>query len=320
MPYFPILGIVFFSLVLIKTAEILAKNLGEYSVRTKMGGIFLTSILVGLTTSLPELFVGITSALSGEPNISLGNAIGSNIANLTIVTGGAALLGGVIVIHNNSYVKDLLHAFIAGMAPLYLLMDNVLSRVDALILIALYFYFNYSLLQKRNISRIKTTSSRWDWFMNYVHPRKHGKNLVLIFLSIAAILFSADMIVRFGLQIAEAMNISVLLVGLFFVAIGTSLPEFAVMYQAVRTKDEQLFMGNLLGSIVANATLIVGVTALISPITIEAFNDYLYATLAFLLIFFAFYWFIRSRERVNRLEGGLLIVLYAVFMFAEFLK
>lgn len=295
-----VLGIIFFSLVLLKMAEVLASNLEEYTLRTKVGGIFLTSVLVGLTTSLPELFVGITSALSDTPNISLGNAIGSNIANLTIVTGGAALVAGTIVIKNNSYAKDLLHAFIAGMAPLYLLMDNSLSRVDALILIALYFYFNFSLLKKRNIERIQKDESLWDRVMLFVHPKKNGKNLTLIFLSIAIILFSADMIVRMGIYLAGVMNVSTLLVGLFFVAVGTSLPEFAVMYQAIKSKDSSLFMGNLLGSIVANATLIVGVTALISPIYIRAFNDYLYATLAFLLIFFVFYWFIRSRKRRKR--------------------
>ncbi len=320
MEYLSILGIVFFSLVLIKMAEILAKNLEEYSLRTKMGGLFLTSILVGLTTSLPELFVGITSALNGNPNISLGNAIGSNIANLSIVTGGAALIAGTITIKNNSYAKDLLHAFIAGMAPLYLLMDNTLSRVDALILIALYFYFNVSLLRNGNMKRTKASVNIWDRAVLFLHPKLNGKNLTMIFLSIAVILFSADMIVRMGIFLAGVMNISMLLVGLFFVAVGTSLPEFAVMIQAIRTKDSSLFMGNLLGSIVANATLIVGLTALISPITIRAFNNYLYATLAFLLIFFVFYWFIRSKEKVNRFEGGILIFMYALFTLVEFWK
>lgn len=285
-----------------------------------MGGIFLASVLVGLSTSLPELFVGITSAFNGIPNLSLGNAIGSNIANLTVVTGGAALIAGTIAIKNNSYAKDLMHAFIAGMAPLYLLMDNSLSRVDALILIVLYFYFNYSLLQKEKYIQHEIRDSYWVQVKRFLHPKKNGKNLTLIFISIAAILFSADMIVKIGIQLAGAMNISTLLVGLFFVAVGTSLPEFAVMIQAIRIKDSALFMGNLLGSIVANATLVVGVTAFIAPITIRAFNDYLYATLAFLLIFFAFYWFIRSKEKVNRFEGGILLVMYGIFTIVEFLK
>lgn len=320
MMYLSIAGIVFFSLVLIKAAQILSENLDQFTHKTHMGGMFVASILVGLSTSLPEMFVGITSALSNAPNISLGNAIGSNIANMTIVTGGAALVGGAITIKNNSYAKDLLHAFIAGMAPLYLLMDNALSRVDALILIALYFYFNYSLLRKRNIERVEKKESKFHKFLGYLHHRKMGKNLMFIFLSIAVILFSADMIVRSGLAIASGMNISVLLVGLFFVAIGTSLPEFAVMFEAVRKHDSSLFMGNLLGSIVANATLIVGITALISPIEVQAFNDYFIATIAFLLIFFMFYWFIRTKEQINRLESFLLLVMYSTFTAIEFLR
>lgn len=289
-------------------------------IRTKIGGMFLTSILVGLTTSLPELFVGITSAFDGSPNLSLGNAIGSNIANMTIITGGTALVAGVITIKNNSYTKDLLHAFIAGMAPLYLLMDNVLSRVDALILIALYFYFNYSLLEKRNKKQVENEENFMEKIMFFIHPKKNGKNLMKIFLSIAAILFAADMIVKFSLNIADSMNISVLVVGLFIVALGTSMPEFAIMYQAIKKHDSSLFMGNLLGSIVANATLIVGITALISPIKIQAFNDYFYATLAFILIFFIFYWFMKSKEQVNRVESIILLGVYGLFMALEFIK
>lgn len=320
MLYLSIAGIIFFSLVLIKAAQVLSENLDQFTHKTHIGGLFAASILVGLSTSLPEMFVGITSALNNAPNISLGNAIGSNIANMTIITGGAALIGGAITIRNNSYAKDLLHAFIAGMAPLYLLMDNVLSRVDALILVALYFYFNYSLLRKRNVERVKREESRLQEFIGYFHPQKTGKNLMFIFLAIAVILFSADMIVRSGMEIASGMNISVLLVGLFFVAIGTSLPEFAVMYEAIRKRDASLFMGNLLGSIVANATLIIGITALISPIEVRAFNDYFIATIAFLMIFFMFYWFIRTKEQINRSESVLLLIMYAVFTAIEFLR
>jgi len=320
MLYLSILGIIAFSLILIKAADTLSVHLKSIATKTKIGGFFLTSFIVGLATSLPELFVGITSALNGVPNISLGNAIGSNIANMTIVAGGAALLAGKLRIHNHSYATDLLHAFIAGMAPLYLLMDNSLSRVDALILIALYFFYNYAILKRRNKEMHQDkTSMVLTLFRKITHPNTR-KNFMYIFLSIAAILFSADMIVRIGMSVAEGLNISVLLVGLFFVAIGTSLPEFVVELQAIRKQDAPLYMGNLLGSIVANGTLVVGITALIHPIEIQAFGDYLVATLAFLLIFFVFYFFIRTKEMINRFEGFVLICIYSVFVLIEFIR
>lgn len=320
MLYLSIAGIIFFSLALIKAADMLSVHLKAIATKTQMGRFFLTSFIVGLATSLPELFVGITSALNGVPNISLGNAIGSNIANLTIVAGGAALLAGKLKIHNHSYMTDLLHAFIAGMAPLYLLMDNSLSRVDALILIALYFFYNYAILKRRNKAAHENKSSILTTILRKITHPNTRKNYMYIFLSIAVILFSADMIVRIGMNVAEGLHISTLLVGLFFVAIGTSLPEFVVEFQAIRKQDAPLYMGNLLGSIVANGTFIVGVTALIHPIEIQAFNDYFVATLAFLLIFFLFYFFIRIKELINRFEGFVLICMYAVFILIEFLR
>ena len=143
---------------------------------------------------------------------------------------------------------------------------------------------------------------------------------MIIFLSISIILFSADMIVRFGVQLAEGLNVSPLLVGLIFVAIGTSLPEFVVEFQAIRNRDTALYMGNLLGSIVANGTLVVGITALIHPITVLAFNDYFIATIALVLVFFIFYTFMRTKNAVNRIEGFVLIGLYSIFLLIEFVK
>jgi len=320
MLMYQLAGIIIFSLILIKAADILAVHLKSLSLKTKLGGFFLTSLIVGLATSLPELFVGITASLGGVPNLSLGNAIGSNIANMTLVAGGAAFIGGSLKIHNHSYKEDLLHAFLAGMAPLFLLMDNALSRVDALILIALYFFYNYWILKARNKALVDHEEGVLPMlFRRLTHP-KNNKDYTFIFLSIAIILFSADMIVRFGTGIATNVGISPLLVGLVIVAIGTSLPELVVEYKAVRKGDTPLYMGNLLGSIVANGTLIIGVTALISPITIQAFNDYILATVAFLLIFFLFYLFIRTKEMIMRWEGLLLILIYSMFIIIEFIR
>lgn len=315
-----ILSIVFFSLVLFKSAEILSIHLKSVAKKTQMGGFFLTSLIIALATSLPELFVGVTSALNNIPNLSLGNVIGANIANVTLVAGGAALIGGSIRIRNHAYASDLLHSFLAAMAPLFLLMDNVLSRVDALILIALYGFYNVSLLKRRSQEILDEEENIFSLFVRKFTHQKVRKDLMFIFLSAAVLLFSADMIVRLGQNIASELGISLLLVGIFFVAIGTSLPEFMVDFKAIRDKDTAMFMGNMLGSIVTNGTLIVGVVALISPITINAYTDYLVATLFFLLVFLYFYFFVRTKQRLDRWEGLALIIAYLVFLAIEFLR
>lgn len=315
-----LLGIIFFSIVLMKSANVLASHLRKIATQTKVGGFFLTSLIIGLATSVPELFVGITSALDNVPNLSLGNALGSNIANVSLVAGGAALIGGTVHIRSKAYARDLLHSFLAGLAPLFLLLDNSLSRVDGLILLAIYGFYNYDILMKRmrdiddqNENAIVALFRR---FKNN-HTQKH---IMYVFLSIAVILFSSDMIVRIGKSLAEELQLPILLVGVFFIAVGTSIPEFVVSLQAIRKRDISLFLGDLLGSLVANGTLIIGVTTLIRPIQIQAFDDYVFATVFFLLLFLFFYFYVRTRRKLERWEGGALILLYFSFILVEFLR
>ena len=320
MSFLPVVGIALFSLVLIKSTDVLVFHLKELARKTNLGGYFLSALIVGLATSLPELSVGITSALSGIPHIALGNAIGSNITNLSLIAGGAALVSGSIRIHNHSYGRDLLYAFLAGLAPLFLLMDNVLSRVDGLILITLYGFYHYFLLKKR-IDEMDGTE-RGGVFIHVFNKLRHNgsaRHLAIVFVGVALILFSGGMIVRFGIAISDSMNISMLLVGIVFISLGTTLPEFVVNVKAIRRREATLFMGNILGTIIANGTLVVGITALLSPITVRAISDYLIATIFYISIFIFFYFFVRTREKLQRWEGGLLVWLYILFVTIEFL-
>jgi len=108
------LAIVFFSLLLIKATDVLVIHLKSLSRKIAVGGFALAAFLVGFSTSLPELFVGLTSAFEGIPTLSLGNLIGANISNLSLVVGLAAFLGGGVKIRNGAERRDLFYAFLAG--------------------------------------------------------------------------------------------------------------------------------------------------------------------------------------------------------------
>src|SRR3989344_988489 len=256
-----ILAIVFFSLVLIRATDLLTDHLKELAWKTRFGEFFLSSFLIGIATSLPEISVGITSALDGIPAISLGNVIGSNVANLSIITGVATLIGGALKVKDQTYTSDFLYALFAGIAPILLLIDGELTRVDGLILIALYGFYNFALLSKRDATMDK------EGFLTSLYHRiktNHvGRNFKYLFLALVLIIFSADMIVKSGQYIAESLGVPIFLVGLFLVAVGTSLPELAFGFRALKRNEPELFLGNLLGSTVVNATFIVGITVLI---------------------------------------------------------
>lgn len=320
MIIFDLALIFLFCLVLIKATEILLVNLGSLAKKTRLGQFALTGLIMALATSLPELFVCLLAALEKKSDLALGNIIGSNIADLSLIIGGAALLGGTVHIQGSFLRKNIFYAFLAGAAPMVLLFDRSLSRIDGLILLALYGFYQIMVFQERKLKDLDEPGGSFiRWFLRRFNHHGAKKELGWIFLGIALLLFSAAMIVRLAEKLAISFGIPLLLVGLVVVAVGTSLPELAFELKAIRERKPQMVLGDLLGSIVANGTLIIGLVSLISPIRIQAFAEYLVATMAFVAIFGAFYYFVRTKHRLERWEGAFLIGFYFAFVLSEFI-
>jgi len=278
----------------------------------------ISAIVLALGTSFPELFVGITSALEGNPELSLGDVIGSNIANMSLVMGLSALIAGSVIVRGNYLKREVFISFAAGLLPLILLLDGSLNRVDGLILLVIYGAYAASFFRSRFVEIAKEHEEenfayRFIRQFNHVDSEKR-KELVRLFLGIAVMLFAADMIVKLSVSLADIVNISSLVVGMVIVAIGTSLPEFAFSLRSLRKHQPSMFFGNLLGSTVTNSTLVLGVVALIHPIQIGSVNKYFIATAAFALIYLTFWYFIKSKHRLDRWEAGILLAMYVVFV------
>lgn len=309
------------SLLLIKATDILVINFRSLAQKTRLGQFAITGFILALATSLPELFVGVVSALEGSPSLSLGNVIGSNIANLSLVIGGAALISGAVGVHGIFLRRDVFYAFLAGAAPMVLLFDKSLSRIDGLILLALYGFYQAMVFTERRKRIVGEEEKGFiHRFLRRLNHRGAKRELGWIFLGTALLLFSADMLVRVAEEIAIVLDIPILLIGLLLIAVGTSLPEFAFEIKAIKEREPGMVFGDLLGSIVANGTLIIGITSLIAPIRIRAFDEYLLATMAFVLLFGLFYIFIRTKRKLERWEGAILLGVYLLFILLEFLK
>ncbi len=321
MIFFYLVSILFFSLVLIKATDILIINFKALAARTRLGQFAITELFLALATSLPEYFVGITAALKQSPALSLGNVLGANIANLSLVIGGGALIGGTIFVQGNLLGRDILYTLLTGSAPLLLLLDKDLSRVDGLILLFLYGFYQVNIFREREKNRVEVESEGFvQRLLRRLNHRSAKREIGWIFLGVAILLFSADMIVRFSASLATLLNVPVLLIGLILISIGTTLPELVFGIEAIKQHQPGMVLGNLLGSIVTNATLIIGTVALIYPVEVVAFNEYLLATLAFFVVFSSFYLFTASKRRLDRWEGVVLIIFYFLFAFAEFFR
>jgi len=317
---FNLILIFVFCFLLVKATDILIINFKALSQKTRLRQFALTGLILGLATSLPEFFVGLTSAFEGESILSLGNIMGANIANLSLVIGGAALMGGAVKVGGNFLRRDVFYAFLAATSPMLLLSDRVLSRIDGLILLVLYVFYQLAIFNERpgQDEKKEDKQERLLRKFDYAPIRKASKEVAWIFFGIALLLFSADALVRIAVKFAAAFNISLLLIGLLVISVGTTLPELVFEIEALRKRQSNMAFGNLLGSIVANGTLIIGLVALISPIRIQNLNSYLVSTMAFLLIFGLFYLFIRTKRRLSRWEGLALLLVYLIFVVVEF--
>ena len=318
-----ILSLIFFSFILIKSAELVIVALRRIARKSKVGVFAISAIILAVGTSLPELFVGMTSAIEGSPNISLGVVLGSNIANTALITGMVALILGKINVHGDYLKRDVFIALVAGLLPLALMADGILGRVDGFVLLFVYASYTASFF-KDKFAEITNEHNQESFFYRFLRQMNNidfdvSKEYGKLFISLALMLFSSQMIISGAQKIAVVMGIPVFVVGLVILAIGTSLPEFVFSLKSIRGGEPKMFFGNLLGSTIANSTLVIGLAAVIHPINITSFSDYRNAIIAFMIIFVSFWLFIRTKHRLDRFEALILVLMYLIFIVFEFI-
>lgn len=317
-----IISIIFLSFVLIKSADLVIIAIRRLSRDTSRKSFIISALILAVGTSFPELSVAITSSLEKASNLTLGVIIGSNIANIALIGGITSLIAGKIIVRGDYLKRDVWIALIAGILPLILIIDRVLSRVDGLILLASYFAYALSFFKHRYI-QISQEQREEGFIYRFIRRFNHistekKREIGKLFVGIGLLLFSADKIVKLSLTLAHEVNIPIFLVGLLLLAVGTSLPEFAFSLRSVEDHEPSMFFGNLLGSTIANSTLIIGIASIIHPIEIVAVNQYLIAVIAFIVVFIVFWIFIRSKHRLDRWEALVLLILYFLFVIVEF--
>jgi len=306
--------------ILAKSGALLVKSLKKLALYFHLSEFTIAFILVGIVTSLPELFVGITSALGKASNLSLGNAIGSNIVDLTLIIGLTVVLTRGIRVRSSIAGKDTLYMSIIALLPFLFILNGHLSRIEGGILVGVFLLYLLRLFYRKKefersvFSQIKNVS---------VKIRNRSKplisNLLFSVLGLFLLILSAWLIVKTSSILALALNIPLVLVGLLIVSIGTSLPELAFGIKAGFSGHKEMIIGNLFGSVIANSCLVLGVTSLIYPITLTNVNLFLITAFFMLISVMLFATFIRSKEKLSSLEGILLIAIYVIFIIVTFM-
>lgn len=264
------------------------------------------SIIIGLTivafgTSAPELAVSTTASLAGNNEIAVGNVIGSNIFNLLVVLGACGAIRPFAVRLRWDYLASV------GVALVLFLMivrDQFVSRPEAFILLGIFVVFMVMTVRDALTNRVSAQEE-----FKALPPVKCA---VYIVGGIAAIVWGGDLVVDSASEIALSFGLSQTLVGLTVVALGTSLPELVTSVVASRKGENGLALGNVIGSNIFNILMVLGLSAAVSPIEI---NRLAVIDALCLIVFSVITWFLcRSKQRISRLEGVTMLLMYAMYL------
>ncbi len=278
--------------------------------------LIIGMIIVGFGTSAPEMFVAASASLSGNTGIAVGNAIGSNIANIGLVLGLAAVIAPLVV-SSDILKREFPVLFLITAFVFILMIDGELSRVDGLILLAATLALCVWLLWLSKKKRRGDSDPLETEFAAEL-PKKMSTFIAVSWtlIGLTCLVVSSYMLVWGATNVAKALGVSDLLIGLTIVAVGTSLPEVAVSIAAALKKEHDIVIGNIIGSNMFNLLAVLGVGSAIksTPIaTIVLERDYLVMVVLMVALFFMAYGF-RGTSQVNRFEGAILICAYFGYM------
>ena len=296
--------------LLIKGADWFVEGSSNVAKALKIPSLIIGLTLVSIGTSLPELSVSVNAALAGSADISYGNVIGSNIFNVFVVIGASALFTPMIVAKD---VKKYDIPILIGIYALFALFSFVttplvLSRWESIILAVLFVaYIIFLVLRTKKSNNVEEEKEEAP-----AKPRKMWVNIILIIVGIAAIVGGGEFVVTTASNLAVMAGMSELLVGLTIVAVGTSLPELVTSMVAAKKGENDIAVGNAIGSSIFNILLILGVASTIAPIGFE-FNTIVDAAMMMLSVVLVFIFAVKS-NKINKVQGATLVLVYVAYL------
>ena len=298
--------------------ELLVRSSVALALRMRISTLVVGMTVVSFVTSSPELFVSIKSALNGLTDITFGNVIGSNIANITLVLGLTAIVFRINITKQTIKINFpvMFLAFILFGSVLYLFGE--INLITGIVFVLILIVFTLFLIKR---SREEHTQLSDEDNEKYEKARKTPlvQSILYMLVGIMLLMYGSEFLVNGVQSIARLFEWDDRIVSVSLVAIGTSLPELATSLVAAFRKESNLAIGNLIGSNIFNVLAVLGITSIITPIKMideSLLTDYLWMMISVIILGFFIYVF--SKKQVSRTEGFLLLVFYIVFMFFLF--
>jgi cation:H+ antiporter len=290
---------------LIKGADYFVEGSSNIAKKFKISPMIIGLTIVAMGTSMPELSVSITSSLIGKNDMSLANVVGSNMFNILMALGTSSLIIN-LPIEKNSIKFDIPFLIGIGILLLLMLFDLKLSIFEGLILIGIFVFYLWKTLKPMLKKRNK------DIKENEEKNKSMFKMIVISLVGIIGIIIGGDMVVDNASKIAEIFGMSQNLIGLTIVAVGTSLPEFVTSIMAIKKGENEIAIGNVVGSNIFNILLILGVSSVVNPLIVNIVGliDVLFMIASSVLL----YLFVRKNKNLNRYQGIIFILLYVGYI------
>ena len=286
-------------------ANTLVDGASSVARRTGISEFVIGLVIVGFGTSLPELVVSVTGALSKNSDIAIGNVLGSNIFNTSLILAVSAMIAPVAITRSNKF-RDIPLTILVTFLVVALGWQGGLSRVEGVIMVVLFaVYIIYS---------FKTDASDEAVTGDDAKTYKTFTSILFIVGGLAFLIFGGRLFVNSAEHIARMIGVSDKFIAITVLAVGTSLPEFVTSIVALAKKRSQLALGNILGSNVFNLLLILGVSAIISPTNFARIDiyDYCALLLSIILVWTAVY--TGKKNILDRFDASLMLLLFVAYM------
>lgn len=282
-----------------------------------MNEYIVSFVMLGIITSIPELSIAIAAIITSTPLLSVGNILGANFANITLALGLLAMLSSGIDMSRKVSKRVFWLSLLMALMPSFLVFGGGISRIDGLLLWALF--VAYFILFARDANFLEESVPHIPYGVHYfsdVYP-----SVLKLLVGLLILILSSIFIVLFAGGLASYFSISLVVFGVIFLGLATTLPELFFGIRGAILQHPSLSLGNILASMVFNGTIIIGALSIASPTVLSASSNgllYLNATfMIFAFILLSVFSFVSSR--ITRLEGVLLISLYLLFLVTVFI-
>ncbi|MDD4803882.1 MAG: hypothetical protein PHN69_01795 [Candidatus Pacebacteria bacterium] len=303
------------------SGEMVVSNLVRLSKYLGVKEFIIAFFVMAFASSLPNIILGIKSAIDGVPELSLGDIFGNNLVTLTLALSLGVLISKnkEIPIESRTIKSTLKFAVVSTLLPLLLLIDGTLSRVDGVLMILFFvFYVFWIFSKKERFTKVYTGET----YVGDQYVKEFGntlKSLVFIILGIGLIFIAAQGIVFSAKFFAIASGISIIVIGLLITGLGNALPEIYFSITSARKDEKFIILGSLMGSVIFTTSLVLGIVCFIEPIKLLNTKIFFINRIFILITILLFYLFSKTSNKIVKREAYVLFLLYFLFILSVFI-